>query len=48
VKTSLALGAIVAVSVFVRAQNQQVIHLDVSVLDKDRQPIRGLTAADFT
>ena len=25
-----------------------VIQLDVSVLDKDRQPVRGLTAADFT
>src|SRR5205823_1387214 len=25
-----------------------VIRLDVSVLDKNRQPIRGLTAADFT
>lgn len=25
-----------------------LIHLDVSVLDKDRRPIRGLTAADFT
>ena len=25
-----------------------VIRLDVSVLDKDRRPVRGLTAADFT
>ena len=25
-----------------------LIHLDVSVLDKDRRPIRGLTEADFT
>jgi hypothetical protein len=25
-----------------------VIQLDVSVLDKDRRPVRGLTAADFT
>src|SRR6188508_1935557 len=25
-----------------------LIHFDVSVLDKDRKPIRGLTAADFT
>ena len=25
-----------------------LVHLDVSVLDKDRRPIRGLTAADFT
>lgn len=26
----------------------EIIRLDVSVLDKDRQPVRGLTAADFT
>ena len=25
-----------------------VIQLDVSALDKDRRPIRGLTAGDFT
>jgi VWFA-related protein len=25
-----------------------VVHLDVSVLDRDRRPVRGLTAADFT
>jgi hypothetical protein len=25
-----------------------VIQLDVSVLDKDRRPVRGLTASDFT
>src|SRR6476659_8321599 len=25
-----------------------LVHLDVSVLDKNRVPIRGLTAADFT
>lgn len=26
----------------------EVIQLDVSVLDKDRRPVRGLTAHDFT
>ena len=25
-----------------------VVQLDVSVLDKNRRPVRGLTAADFT
>jgi hypothetical protein len=25
-----------------------VVHLDVSVLDRDRKPVRGLTAKDFT
>jgi VWFA-related protein len=28
--------------------NVDVVRLDVSVLDKDRHPVRGLTAADFT
>jgi hypothetical protein len=26
----------------------ELIQLDVSVLDKDRRPVQGLTAADFT
>jgi VWFA-related protein len=26
----------------------EIFHLDVSVLDRNRQPVRGLTAADFT
>jgi VWFA-related protein len=26
----------------------EIFHLDVSVLDRQRQPVRGLTAADFT
>ena len=25
-----------------------LVQIDVSVLDSDRQPVRGLTAADFT
>lgn len=58
VKTGLALGAIVAFAVLVRAQDQQpkpvfktgveLVQLDVSVLDKDRRPVRGLTPADFS
>lgn len=56
-KPGLALGALVALTMVVRAQDQQprpvfktgveLVHLDVSVLDKDRKPLRGLTAADF-
>ncbi len=51
------MAIIVAGLVFVSAGTAQqltfrasteVIQLDVSVLDKDRKPIRGLTAADFT
>jgi VWFA-related protein len=26
----------------------EIVHLDVSVFDKDRRPVRGLTAGDFT
>ena len=57
-KLGLTLGAIVAFAVLVRAQDQlprpvfktgvELVHLDVSVLDKNRQPIRGLTATDLT
>src|SRR5688500_13685956 len=57
VLAALACGAACVVAVDA-AQNQavqqpfrasvDVIRLDVSVLDKNRQPIRGLTAADFT
>ena len=49
---ALALGAALA------AQSTQappqfrsgvdLVHLDVSVLDRDRRPVKGLTAADFT
>ena len=46
-------------TVFARAQQQQpqppvfkasidLVHLDVSVLDKDRRPVRGLKESDFT
>jgi VWFA-related protein len=28
--------------------NADIVQIDVSVLDRDRQPVRGLTAADFT
>ena len=47
---------LVAASVVLTAQQQtptfksgiEIFHLDVSVLDRQRQPVRGLTAADFT
>ena len=47
---------LVAASVILSAQQQtptfksgiEIFHLDVSVLDRQRQPVRGLTAADFT
>jgi VWFA-related protein len=53
------LGLLLGLSVVVRAQSPQapqptfrarvdLIQVDVSVLDRDRQPVSGLTAADFT
>ena len=54
-RTILLVGGIVAAVVAVRAQqapifraSTEVVQLDISVLDKDRVPVRGLTAADFT
>jgi len=54
-----ALGALLGLSVVLRGQNPQapettfrarvdLIQVDVSVLDRDRRPVSGLTAADFT
>ena len=53
-----ALGVLLALSVVIHAQNPQapettfrarvdLIQVDVSVLDRDRRPVTGLTAADF-
>ena len=47
---------LVVASVVLSAQQQQptfksgieIFHLHVSVLDRQRQPVRGLTGADFT
>jgi VWFA-related protein len=52
------LGVLLGLSIVVRAQNPQapettfrarvdLIQVDVSVLDRDRRPVSGLTAADF-
>jgi VWFA-related protein len=58
--TAVSLGFVVAFAMWGSAQQQQpgqppvfkasidLIHLDVSVLDKDRHPVRGLKASDFT
>lgn len=52
------LGVLLGLSVVVRGQNPQLpptfrarvdlIQVDVSVLDRDRRPVSGLTATDFT
>ena len=55
-KTLVALAtALVSLAVLVSAQQTpifrtriEVVQLDVSVLDKNRQPVRGLTEKDFT
>ena len=55
----LALGVLLGLSVVLRGQNPQapqttfrarvdLIQVDVSVLDRERRPVSGLTAADFT
>jgi VWFA-related protein len=53
----MRLAAVVAIALMAVAQAQQpprfragveVIQIDVSVVDRDRRPVRGLTAADFT
>ena len=54
---AVLLVGIIAVSVIASGRAQQppifratadIVQIDVSVLDRDRQPLRGLTAADFT
>lgn len=52
----VAVAGILAASLATRAQDQtpsfragvDLVRLDVSVLDKDRRPVQGLAAADFT
>jgi VWFA-related protein len=55
--TALAVMAGLAVALGLRAQDPppalfrggvDVVHVDVSVLDRDRKPVRGLTANDFS
>ena len=55
--TALVAGWCVSATLLAAAAQQQqptfrggveIFHLDVSVLDKNRRPVRGLTAADFT
>lgn len=58
-RAALAAGWVVCLAIVSAAGPQQqqqptfrtgveIFHLDVSVLDRDRRPVRGLTAADFT
>src|SRR5262245_17280802 len=56
-RCAVLLIAIIAVGAFASGHSQQVpvfraaadiVQIDVSVLDRDRQPVHGLTAADFT